>query len=327
MKVFDISLTGWLITSLFASIAYGSAGDRLPEFKHCVSVCSQVQCQEQNIVLPLHLRIMQWDCEQNCDYQCQLYITHERQQRGQEIYQFHGKWPFLRILGIQELASMTFSLMNLVPHLLGYYYIKRNYHDDDRAGIYLRKYFLGFALVGMNAWTWSAVFHTRDFLVTERLDYFSAMLTILYGFFTANMRLFRLDRPERKVKRYLLTAGCVIAYVCHVGYLSLVNFSYSYNMLAGVIVGLVQNGLWIILSVKTYLSLPDGSDRSWALQPLIIVLAITAGMSFELLDFPPVVALVDAHALWHLATILPTYWWYEWMNKDLQYLRTGKVKH
>jgi post-GPI attachment to proteins factor 3 len=316
----------WIVLSLFICIVHGSAGDRLPEFKNCVLACADVECESQQGQIPFYLRVLQWDCHQDCDYKCQQHITGERVEKGEEIYQFHGKWPFVRVFGIQELASVVFSMFNFVPHYRGYQYIKRSYHDDERVGIYLRKYYLTFAVVGMNSWVWSSVFHTRDFLVTERFDYFSAILTILYGFFTANVRLFRLDRPEKVSARNFLILVCVIAYACHVGYLTLINFSYSYNMLAGVIVGLTQNALWIVLSIKTYRSLPTNSDRMWALQPAVIVLAITAGMSFEVLDFPPMGWLVDAHALWHLATVLPTYWWYEWMDKDLQYLKSEKFR-
>lgn len=316
----------WIILSLLISVTSGSAGDRLPEFQNCVSVCSEIECQGKQ-TLPLYLRLLQWDCQQDCDYKCQQHITAERVKNGQEIYQFHGKWPFVRVFGIQELGSVIFSMLNFLPHYQGFQYIKRSYHNDERIGIYLKEYYLAFSIVGMNAWIWSSIFHTRDFLITERLDYFSAILTILYGFFTANIRLFRLDRPEKRITRNVLMFICIVAYACHVGYLSFVNFSYSYNMLAGVVVGLVQNTLWIILSIKIYMSLPSTSNRLWALQPAIIVLAITLGMSFELLDFPPIRWLVDAHAFWHLATILPTYWWYQWMDKDLQYLKSEKAKN
>ncbi|KAJ7566674.1 hypothetical protein O6H91_02G114000 [Diphasiastrum complanatum] len=32
---------------------------------------------------------------------------------------YHGKWPFDRILGLQEPASVVFSLLNLLEHILG----------------------------------------------------------------------------------------------------------------------------------------------------------------------------------------------------------------
>lgn len=35
-------------------------------------------------------------------------------------------------------------------------------------------------------------------------------------------------------------------------------------------------------------------------------------MSLELLDFPPVLQSIDAHSLWHAATIFPAYMWYKY---------------
>ena len=35
------------------------------------------------------------------------------------ILQFHGKWPFHRFLGMQEPASVLFSLLNLLAHDYG----------------------------------------------------------------------------------------------------------------------------------------------------------------------------------------------------------------
>jgi hypothetical protein len=39
-------------------------------------------------------------------------------------------------------------------------------------------------------------------------------------------------------------------------------------------------------------------------------------MSFELLDFPPIFRLIDAHALWHAATIPLTVAWWTFMCND-----------
>jgi hypothetical protein len=33
----------------------------------------------------------------------------------------------------------------------------------------------------------------------------------------------------------------------------------------------------------------------------------------ELFDFPPIWGMVDAHALWHLGTVVPTIAWYRYV--------------
>ena len=319
-----ISVYGVVVLGLVVTYVVASIGDRLPEFRQCVRSCI-ADCSSKP-KLPFYLELLLWDCSQDCDYQCQRYITDKRIERGVEIVQFHGKWPFVRVLGIQEPMSVLFSMLNFIPHFKGFLKL---YRYKDFPDSHLRDYYLVFSAIGMNAWVWSSVFHTRDFLVTERLDYFSAMLTILYGLFAATVRIFRLDLESRKHQRYILMVVCTIAYACHVGYLSLITFSYSYNMAAGVVVGLIQNALWTYFAFSSYSKLQQESPNTannWTLWPFYIVISVTLGMAFELFDFPPFLFLLDAHALWHAATVLPTYWWYVWMEKDLQYLRTCKSR-
>lgn len=39
-------------------------------------------------------------------------------------------------------------------------------------------------------------------------------------------------------------------------------------------------------------------------------------MGFELLDFPPIGRILDAHALWHAATVPVTEFWYGFLIED-----------
>ena len=51
----------------------------------------------------------------------------------------------------------------------------------------------------------------------------------------------------------------------------------------------------------------------------------------QVLDFPPVLMLLDAHALWHAATVPLTYLFYAFLHGDVEWvcalgqLRAGKV--
>ncbi|CAN6654184.1 protein Per1p [Trichomonascus vanleenenianus] len=319
------------VLSAITAVVNASVGDRLPQFQECVQNCIDVECQGK-AELPTHLKFLLWDCPQDCDYVCQRGITAQRIESGQEVVQFHGKWPFLRVYGVQEPASVIFSILNLIPHYHGFRMIQKVFKDEKKYDIHLGLYYKVFAIIGMNAWFWSSVFHTRDFIVTERLDYFGAGLTILYGLYTALVRIFRLDKRENKLARRIVTAACVLVYLGHVGYLTLIRWSYSYNMAFGVIVGLIQNVLWSVHAFRSYFKMQNeqlaSSQRhnGWALWPFFIVLSISCGMAFELLDFPPIWDAVDAHSLWHAATIVPCYWWYWWMQKDYEYLKATKRK-
>ncbi|KAA8567290.1 hypothetical protein EYC84_010324 [Monilinia fructicola] len=101
------------------SFANASTGDRLPEFKQCVEVCQQENCDNGvggATKIPLLHRLLFWTCPAECDYTCQHIITNARVESGQPIVQFHGKWPFYRFLGMQEPFSVFFSLLNFLAH-------------------------------------------------------------------------------------------------------------------------------------------------------------------------------------------------------------------
>jgi post-GPI attachment to proteins factor 3 len=238
--------------------------------------------------------------------------------------QFHGKWPFHRFLGMQEPASVLFSLGNLYAHYQG---LNSKVRPQIPASYGLRPYYEALAYVGMASWIASAVFHTRDFDVTEKLDYFAAGASVLYGLYYAPIRLFRLDRtgspdprvlekavmqqPKKGVNSTwilpLWTLLCLSLYAAHVLYLTLWTWDYGYNMGANIAVGVVQNLLWSWFSLRRV----QQKRHFWAATPGLVVAWVMLAMSLELLDFPPIWGILDAHSLWHLGTIAPTVLWYK----------------
>ncbi|GER47788.1 per1-like family protein, partial [Striga asiatica] len=60
---------------------------------------------------PLNVQWKQRDCCGDC---------HERQKHGYRPVEYHGKWPFMRIYGIQEPVSVAFSALNLAVHFHGW---------------------------------------------------------------------------------------------------------------------------------------------------------------------------------------------------------------
>ncbi|KAI1208779.1 Per1-domain-containing protein [Annulohypoxylon truncatum] len=294
--------------------AEASLGDRLPEFRECVEVCARENCDPNNnpTHIPFHRRLLFWTCPQECDYTCQHIITQQRLAAGQPVTQFHGKWPFVRVLGMQEPFSVLFSLGNLVAHQNGLAKIRQSIP----AAYSLRKYYELFACFGIATWIFSSIFHIRDFRLTEQLDYFAAGAGVLYGMYYTPIRVFRLDKPtpRRQSVLRLWTVLCCSMYIAHVAYLKLWRWNYTYNMAANVTVGLVQNSLWSYFSWKKWTE----SRQAWAIWPGVAVAWLMTVMSLELLDFPPLWGALDAHSLWHLGTIGPTVLWYNFMVKDSQ---------
>ncbi|OBA20177.1 Per1-domain-containing protein [Metschnikowia bicuspidata var. bicuspidata NRRL YB-4993] len=382
-----------LILLAISKLVISSPGDRLDEFEDCLFQCQQISCyhnpyhvmQEQyreplqkrnyefrryepswkfDTELPQHLRFLLWDCKSNCDYQCQRIITRERKDNGNEVYQFHGKWPFVRVYGIQEFFSALFSVANFVPHFIGFRKVSqlRQRMPKERAALnpVLRNVQL-LAFVTMCAWTCSTVFHIRDFLITERLDYYFAGLTVLTGLYAIGYRYLRLYLQSRQAYSWIWTALCMTAYVYHLRRL-VTDWLYTYNMRANIVVGVLQNVVWGLtcfsLYSKFYKQEISGeraidlthlnyiqrgriifgsffakSAKLYSLYPLLLCGIVILGMSLEIFDFAPILGdLIDAHSLWHLVTVFPALLgWYDWMLWDIEEnvweeLRTAQQK-
>lgn len=226
-------------------------------------------------------RLLLWNCASECDYTCQHIFTAARVADGRPVVQFHGKWPFYRFLGMQEPFSVLFSLGNLWAHCDGL----RKLRASVPASYPLRPWYEWLARIGIASWVFSALFHTRDFPLTEQLDYFAAGASVLYGMYYSPVRIFRLDSPSPR-RRSLLRVWslvCALLYLAHVAYLKGVRWDYTYNMAANVAAGVVQNILWTWFSYDRY----RRSRRTWATCPGLVVAWVTFAMSMELFDFPP----------------------------------------
>eukprot|EP00967_Tisochrysis_lutea_P110172 scaffold172089_cov17-Tisochrysis_lutea.AAC.1 len=111
-------------------------------------------------------------------------VEHRRRLSGKPPSKYYGKWPFQRLLGMQEAASVLFSLANLCAHVYGLSYLLGKFsllssgsapsapedqksHDvaappapsppNPSRGRYPYKWlWLVYAGLHLNAWLWSA---------------------------------------------------------------------------------------------------------------------------------------------------------------------------
>jgi hypothetical protein len=230
-----------------------------------------------------------------------------------EIPQFYGKWPFKRFLGIQEPASVIFSMFNLAFHVLGLQKIR----SEVPKSAPLFWFWHWFTAVCVNGWIWSIVFHTRDTYVTELMDYFSAFSMILFTFFAAFVRIY-----ERPFCFPVLIFGALLLSFCiyHVHYLAFIHFDYGYNMTANIAVGVLNASCWLIWSGVHRKSHP----HAWKCS-VFVILAVSS-ILLEVADFPPWFWIFDAHSLWHLVTAPITYIWYSFVVDDLKFLHYQHLK-
>ena len=309
----------YLLGCLLLKLSQASKGDRDPGFQSCLTECIHSACDEAT-QMPLILTLTFWDCRHDCRYTCMHQATRLAVAHKQPIQQFYGKWPFTRFLGLQEPASVIFSVLNGYSHYLG---IRRYTHHVKHESYVLFHTMRLNGFAAINTWVWSTVYHSRDFGWTEKMDYFSAMLSILVNAYACVVRLFHLHPEYVKVsargntkndsvkyktsasQKVLIAVGLVF-FICHVSYLSLWRFDYGYNMAASVAIAITTNILWIFWALRRIIV--DKLQYPWKI--IGVIVCITAAMSLEVFDFPPLWGVFDAHSLWHGSTVLliPVLW-------------------
>lgn len=231
----------------------------------------------------------------------------QRSVTGEEQVHYFGKWPFVRVLGIQELFSSIFSCLNGLPYALLLLSPALRSHRARSLPMWRLH-----SAVFTFTWSQSALFHARESPTTEALDYHGATLGLavsLVGAIVANC-------PERWSLRRCMALACspVLAFwVGHVLYLTYIDFDYGYNMVIAVALGIGTSLAWIIWTVRF------SSTRPFAWKVLFAVLGPYIVLPLELLDFPPLFGFLDAHALWHFGTIPMAFMWRVFLLDYLRY--------
>lgn len=143
---------------------------------------------------------------------------------------------------------------------------------------------------------------------------------------TGLVRLSNLSGWLQKV----VVGGLVLLFFSFVSYLNVVKFDYgatvcarlarlsSSPLLPGlnmkVCVGLALLGgvLWMTWAAKHW-------ARPYAKKVVLFYVLLYLAGAFEVLDFPPIGGILDAHALWHGCTIPLTVLWYHMLCQDAQW--------
>ncbi|KAJ9588908.1 hypothetical protein L9F63_017786, partial [Diploptera punctata] len=292
--------------------------DRSPYYQTCLEKCTTANCTKDGMnfqsvlpAQPFYLKLTKWTCRDECSYNCMWKTVDAFINRNWNVPQFHGKWPFVRIFGIQEPASVLFSIFNFAAHLM----MLREFRKQVRKTSPMYWLWTFYNVICLNCWFWSTIFHTRDTLFTEKMDYFSAFSTVLFSFYAMVIRLLN---EKSKFLTVVLSLICLVFFVFHVTYLSYVNFDYGYNMQANIAVGFANAMGWFIWCYYYRKTQP------YVWRCALFVSLIGLCMLLEIIDFPPILWLIDAHALWHLATSGLPFLFYRFLIDDCKFLRNEK---
>mmetsp|Transcript_12600 Transcript_12600/g.21327 ORF Transcript_12600/g.21327 Transcript_12600/m.21327 type:complete len:269 (+) Transcript_12600:815-1621(+) len=236
-----------------------------------------------------------------------------RDLQGLPVAKYHGKWPFVRVLGYQEFCSSMFSLLNLVAHVVGYRRLNnvcQQLNEISKEHGYPYLYLIAVsALFNINTWFWSWMFHMRDTPFTEAMDYLSASSNLFMGCFLCIVRVGGLRRFND-----VSAVGFPVALVAlaHMFYMLFVKFDYGWNMTVCLTCGIGQACVWMVWVI--YVTHPI----RWHF--IFFFVGMHGIMLLEVLDFPPIMwGLVDTHSLWHLLTPPFVLLWYSFFEHDARH--------
>merc|ERR1719323_1068518 len=299
----NILLVSTIISCSLISSVSSSWGDQSSFYQLCVEYCQKNTCANTESFTEWSEK--QWTvdrlvgitCSDDCRYTCMWETCHEMMHNRYGIVpQFHGKWPFIRVLGMQEPASVVFSLMNLLTNLYMIIWFRR--HVSSSAPMF--QVWTGYGVTALIAWTCSTIFHYRDTPVTEMMDYFTAFLTVLTSLLACVLRMLGTQNTGSVM---VVTAAFLAFYSNHVYNMAFIRFDYGYNMKVNVGVGVLNGVMWLVWSLLHY------SDGPHVKRGVIAIIMLSLSLSLELLDFAPLMWTLDSHSLWHLATVpIPLLW-------------------
>ncbi|XP_066301993.1 post-GPI attachment to proteins factor 3-like isoform X2 [Branchiostoma lanceolatum] len=276
--------------------SFASWGDRSKIFQRCLSGCWRNNCTGRALERfdqqqPGYMVMLGWWCEEECKYGC-MWRTVEQIQADPwaAVPQFYGKWPFVRVLGIQEPASVLFSILNGLGHVV-------------MIGVFRRK-------VPSHAKMYSVVHW-----LAIKMDYFCATSLVVFQLF---MWFTRFGGFKESAMFGALLAA---VFSCHVYYLGFVKFDYGYNMMANVAVGQLNAFCWLGFAFKNV------RQRRYMWKCIATILSINLLLLLELGDFPPIWWTFDAHSLWHAGTAPVVPLWYSFLiDESLYLLREAEEK-
>lgn len=274
-----------------------SLGDMSHPYRKCFQICQTSRCNHpaSNIRFyssqPVHRRLLGWDCDSECKYECMWEAVDFFQKNDIDVPQFHGKWPFVRWMGIQEPASAIASVLNGIAT----YVMLRRYNRIFPPSTPFYHVWRLYAFVVINAWVWSFIFHVRDTKWTEKFDYFSAFSLILVQLYCCLVRIVG-TFPARRPLVLGLVLGLV--YLHHCVSMSLVNFDYGYNMKINLFFAGINFITWFsfcgYMMWKGYAHFRLG---------LAAITMFAASGILETFEFTPIWWAIDSHALFHFFTV------------------------
>lgn len=293
----------------------GSAGDVDPNYIQCVGQCEAGRCSV-NPLSRFGSGFPYWSCWDDCKYDCLHEITKSRAEIGLGPLKYYGHWPFTRLFGLEEPASVIFSVLNGVPYLVAFVHSVTRYGlfsftrvnvspDSSLLVHFMHQWLIVYYLIGLNAWIASAFYHSRKTEPASFYDYISALLFLVFTLWIALRRCWGVG-----AKSYMVTAGFMsfmALYVFQVYRMYLGEVTFGAHMAVCITISVANVLTWILWLIMT----PNNGNYRYLC--LLTQVWFSVAAMLEIFDFPAIWGLFDAHSLWHAATIpLGFIWWSFW---------------
>ena len=285
LEMLSVGVAASVVMALAVLAAAEAPGHLHPHFTACESRCKAV-CEVglQEPPSELALRLFMWSCADECAYTCMHDLEARRYEHGHDPLQYHGKWPFFRVFGMQEVVSVVLSLLTAAIHAAG---VRRMMARSTSPVSLSVKVVAVYGVLGVVSMLLSAVFHSRDTGLTERLDYVGAFLSNIA--MTAAIGAMWLRGAHVALSGYVILLMAI--FVHHVSTLLGPRIDYGHNMRVNITVA----GTSIILCLGYVVR--HGVLRNATL--LVSAILFTLAGICEIVEMTPWLGLVDSHALFH----------------------------
>jgi hypothetical protein len=292
-----------IIASSMLLKSEASQGDLDPKYISCTRNCNLSICKSSEIS-KFGTGFPYWHCEDDCNYDCMQSITLIRSEKGYGPLKYYGHWPFLRIYGMEEPASVIFSILNSVPYfmILGRTLIgmlRKDNRVQDKNGVEIKTHFMHnwlvlYYFVSINCWLTSAYYHARKTDSASLVDFASALLFLGYSWWLAIRRIWGVCANGKLVGLVFITGGMLFSYQVNRMSAGLVTFDqHMYVSISIAILNVLTWFSWVLFSSEK-----QEGNTNYRYLCLLCQLWFSLAALLELYDFPAIYGLFDAHSLW-----------------------------
>lgn len=234
-----------------------------------------------------------------CHVECLKSLNLKNLKRG-------GRWGFVSLFGFAEIVSSMIAFFSFLMNIYCFkFYIGKKLDRSPLKKLYLiQNYICNFTFFS------SFLYHARETTFTRNADYYSAFAGIVIGLIVSINRLIHIYKPSvtDRIRNLTLKIGFYY-FIMHVVKMSH-DFDYSYNKISCGIMFVAS----CISNIIIFFHLRDHEDSINMIYS--IALLLLAGF-IEILDFSPILYLLDSHALWHAFMALATPYYFKFIACDI----------